>query len=126
MDDLPKLPFEQILSYLSLKDRLKLSAVSRSCHQKIDSYRVNSLCYSERPAGCILGKSRLVGGAFVQNFISSTRFESFFNAFSRSTLSNLKHLRLCDLSLDLKTKTAFNRILKLFGQLEQLDIIRAK
>ena len=126
MDDLPELPFEKILGYLSLEDRLKLRAVSRSCHIKIDHHRVKSLCYSERPSGFIWGKSRWVSGACAQNFISSTRFESFFNAFGRSVLSNLKHLRLCDLSLDLENKTAFSRILKSFGQLEELDIIRAQ
>ena len=126
MDDLPELPFKKVLSYLSLKDRLKLSTVSRSCHQKIHNSRVNSLCYSERPIGRILGKSRWVSGAFAENFISSIRFESFFNTYRHSVLSTLKHLRLCDLELDLENRTAFSRTLKSFGQLEQLDIIRAK
>ena len=126
MDELPKLPFELVLSYLSFAERLRLSAVSRSCHQKIFSLRVQSLCYSERPSGFILGKSHWVSGAFAENFISSSRFISFFKAFGRSVLSNLKHLRLCDLSLDLENRTAFTRTLKSFGELEQLDIVRAK
>ena len=126
MDDLPELPFEKVLSYLNLEDRLKLGAVSRGCRQKIANSRVKTLCYSDRPSGFILEKSRWVSGAFAKNFISSTRFESFFNAYGRSIFANLKHLRLCDLNLDLENRTAFTRTLKSFGQLEQLDIIRAK
>ena len=125
MNDLPKLPFEKVLSYLSLEDRLRLSAVSRGCHHKVFSSRVTSLCYSERPIGGIVEKSRWVSGAFVENFISSIQFASFFNAFSKTILSTLKHLRLCDLLLTEGEWTSFARNLNLFGQLEQLDIIRA-
>ena len=126
IDDLPELPFERLLSYLSLRDRLRLSAVSRSCHAKIANSRVKTLCYSELPIGRIFGKNRWISGPFVENFINSTRFESFFEAFGPSVLSTLKHLRLCDLSLDLENRTAFTRTLNSFGQLEQLDIIHAK
>ena len=126
LNDLPELPFERVLNHLSLRDRLRLSAVSRSCHAKIANSRVKSLCFSKHPAGFIFGKNRWVSGAFAENFISSTRFESFFKAFGHSVLSNLKHLRFCDLNLDLENKTAFARTVNSFGQLEQLDIIRAK
>ena len=124
MDDLPELPFEKVLSYLSLEDRLKARAVSRAWREKFDSYPVKTLCYSSRPAGFIFGKSRLVSGAFARNFIGSTRFATFFNTFHRSTLSNLKHLRLCDIRLNEENQAAFARTLNSFGQLEQLDIIR--
>ena len=126
LDDLPKLPFEQVLSYLNLHDRLMLSPISRSCHEKIANSRVKFLCYSERPSGCIRGKNRWVSGAFAEHFIRSSRFESFFGAYARTVLSELKHLRLCDLSLDLENRTAFTRTLKSFIQLEELDIIRAR
>ena len=126
MDDLPELPFEKVLSYLSLRDRLKARAVSRRWYHKINSFKVQTLCYSDRPRDFIRGKNRWISGAFAENFISSTRFESFFNTFGRSVLSNLKHLRFCDLSLDLENQTAFTRTLKSFVHLEQLDIIRAK
>ena len=128
LDDLPELPFEKVLSYLSLEERLKLGAVSRSCHQKIANYRVRSLCYSERPSGFIYGKSRWVNGAFAKNFISFNfiRFESFCNAYHPSVFSNLRHLRLCDLSFDPEYREAFTRTLNSFSQLEELDIIRAK
>ena len=37
MDDLPELPFEKVLSYLSLGDLIKSRAVSRRWYHKIDS-----------------------------------------------------------------------------------------
>ena len=126
MDDLPELPFEKVLSYLSLQDRLKSRAVSRRWYHKINSFKVKSLCYSDRPIDCILRKNRWISGAFAENFISSIRFESFFKAYGQSVFSNLKHLRFCDLRLDLENRAAFTRTLNSFGQLEQLDIIRAK
>ena len=124
MDDLPELPFEQVLSYLNLENRLRLSAVSRSCRQKIANHRVKSLCYSELPSGFIIGKSRWMSGAFAQNFISSTRFASFFDTFGPTILSSLKHLRLCDLDRSVKDQSAFTRTLNSFGQLEELVIVR--
>ena len=125
MDELPELPFELVLSYLSLEDRLKARAVSRRWYHQINSLKVKTLCYSQRPAGFIEGKSRLVSGAFAQNFISSTRFGCFFTTFRPTILSNLKHLRLCGLRLNnKKTRKSFARALQSFGQLEELDIIR--
>ena len=126
LNDLPKLPFELMLSHLSLEERLKLSAVSRSCHQKIHSIRLSSLCYSELPIGLIWATSRWVSGIFAENFIYSSRFERFFNPFNRSVFSELRHLRLCDLSLDLENPTAFTRIMNSFRHLEELDIVRAE
>ena len=124
MDDLPDLPFEKVMSYLDLEDVIKSRAVSRSWRDKINMFRVKSLCYSTRPIGFIYGKSRLVNGPFAQNFISSNQFEHFFSTFGHSILSNLKHLRLCNLYLDKETPKAFAKILQSFSQLEELDIIR--
>ena len=126
MDELPELPFEKVLSYLNLEDRLRLSAVSRSCHEKIANSRVKTLCYSERPVGRIFRKSRWVNGAFAQNFISSTRFASFFDAYGHSILFTLKHLRLCDLNLRTSNETVLTRTLNSFNQLETLDMIRVQ
>ena len=123
MDELPDLPFERMLSYLSLADRLRSRAVSRRWYHKINCFKVNILCYSDRPIGRIQEKSRWVSGAFAENFISSTRF---FTTYRQTILSSLKHLRLCDLSLNMENRTAFTRTLKSFGQLEQLDIVGAK
>ena len=118
MDDLPELPFEKVLGYLSFEDRLKSRAVSRRWYHKINSFRVKSLCYSERP-----GKGGLASGAFAENFIRSTRFTSFFNTFRQTVLSNLKRLRLSDLHLDIKSR-AFASTIESFAQLEELYIIR--
>ena len=126
IDDLPELPFERLLSYLSLKDRLQLGAVSRSCHEKVTNSRVKHLCYSELPIGRILGKSRWASEAFAENFINSTRFASFFDTYGQTILSSLKHLRLCDLSLDLWKRTVFIRTLNSFSKLEELVIVRVK
>ena len=126
MDELPELPFELVLSYLNLEDRLKARAVSRRWYHKINSLRVNTLCFSEIPIGRILRKLRWVSGAFAENFIRSTRFASFFDTSGQTILSNLKHLRLCDIDLNEGDRAAFARILNSFSQLERLDIIRAK
>ena len=123
MDDLPELPFKQVLNYLSLEDRLKARTVSQSWRNTFDRYPVKTLCFSMRPIGRILGKSRWVNGAFAQNFISSTRFASFFDTFGPTILSSLKHLRFCQLNLSEGDQTAFARILNSFGKLEELDII---
>ena len=123
MDELPELPFEQVLSYLSLKDRLNARTVSRAWRNTFDRYPLNTLCYSNRPIGRILGKSRWVSGAFTQNFINSRRFASFFDTFGQTILFSLKHLRLCDLYLTKRDREAFARILNSFSQLEELDVI---
>ena len=123
MNDLPVLPFEKILGYLSLEDRIKLRAISRKWCQTIDSFRTKSLCYSELSSGFILGKNRLVSGTFAQNFISSNRFQAFFNTFGPTILAKLKHLRLCDLGLE--NETSLTEVLNSFGQqLVELSIIR--
>ena len=125
MEDLPELPFERILSELSLADRIRSRAVSKGWRKRFDSYPVRSLCYSERPSGRIYGKNRLISGVFAQNFVNCTRFDLFFNAYNRSILASLKHLRLCDLKLDQLWKASeFSPALNSFSQLEQLDIIR--
>ena len=124
MDELSELPFEQVLSYLGLKDRLKARAVSLRWYHKINSFRVKTLCYSQRSSDFIFEKSRWVSGAFAENFINSTRFTSFFDTFGQTILSSLKWMRLCDLKLTEEDPTAFIRILNAFGQLEQLDIVR--
>ena len=126
LNDLPVLPFEKILGYLSLGDRIRSRAVSLKWCLTIDSFRVKRLCYSKWPAGCIYGKSRLVSATFVQNFISSSRFSSFFITFGPTTLSSLRHLRLCDVDLDLQSAESFSRSINSFVQLKELEIIRLK
>ena len=126
MDELPELPFELVLSYLNLEDLLKARAVSRRWYHKINSFRVKSLCYSQRSSDFIFEKNRWVSGAFTVNFINSIKFTSFFDTFGQTILSTLKHLRLCDLDLIDGDSTAFARTLNSLGQLEQLDIIRVE
>ena len=100
LNDLPVLPFEKVLSYLSLEEKIKSMAVSRRWYNTVDRFRVKSLCYSHRPSGFIKGKNRLMSGAFAQNFIHSSRFESFFATFGQSNLASLEHLLLCDLTVE--------------------------
>ena len=123
MDDLPELPFEKVLSYLSLEEVIKLRAVSRSCLWKIDNYKVKHLCYSRLPFGHIVEKHRWVSGAFAQNFIVSIRFESFFKTFGQTILSHLKHLRLYEPDFHTGSRTGFTRALNSFIQLEELNLI---
>ena len=122
MDDLPELPFEKVLSYLSLKDRLKARAVSRGWYHRINNCGVKSLCFSKRPVGFVFEKSRWVSDAFAQNFISSNRFASFFDIFGQTILANLKHLRLIDLTVE--NGKVLSKALNSFGQLKELDMIR--
>ena len=127
LDALPVLPFELILSYLSLQDLIRVRQVSRKWCQTIDSFKVKRLCCSSRPIGFIFEKTRLVSGAFSQNFIVLPQFESFasfFHSFDQSFLSNLKSLRLCDLRLNSWNLKMFAQTLNSFAHLEQLDIIR--
>ena len=123
LPELPDLPFEQVLSYLSLEDRLKSRAISRAWKMRIDNFRVKRLCYSARRKCFINKKSRWIRDMFVENFISSKRFILFFSTFGRSILSNLKHLRLYGLALENKNRTKFAEILQSFGQLEELDLV---
>ena len=124
IDELPELPFEQILIQLSLEDRLRARAVSKGWRRKFDSYPVKSLCYSQRPDFRILGNSERASSTFAQNFIRSRRLSSFFDTIGQTILSNLKHLRFCDIRVYENESAAFSRSLTSFGQLEQLDIIR--
>lgn len=118
MYDPPELVLEKILSYLSLADRLRSRAVSKRWCQMIDRLKVNTLCYSERPIGFLIGKSR-----FVSTFICSPRFESFFfSSFGRSLRDHLRRLHLCNLNVNGK-ETAFTEFLSSFDQLEELNII---
>ena len=66
----------------------------------------------------------MVKGAFAQNFIQSSRFQSFVSTYSQSILFNLKHLRLCELTLD--NTLEFGQALNSFCRTEKLDIIRFK
>ena len=126
MDDLPELPFEQVLSYLNLEDRLKARTVSRAWRNTFDRYPPKTLCYSSSSSDFIFGKNRWISGAFAQNFISFARFVSFFDTFGQTILSSLKRLRLCDLDLRGRDRKAFTRTLNSFHQLEYLDIIRTQ
>ena len=129
IDELPELPFEKVLSYLSLEDRLKSKLVSVRWYWMIKNFinhfRVKSLCISTRSSDFIMGKSRLISGTFAQNFIRSIRFEPFVQASESvvANLTNLKHLRLCAVRLDAENREAFISALSSFGRLERLDII---
>ena len=126
LNDLPVLPFEKILGYLSLKDRITSRTVSSKWCTTIDGFKVKSICYSDLPNDFILGKARWVSGAFAQNFIRSASFGSFFNAFDQSIHSNLKKIRLCDFYIDRVSQIAFAQTLNSFDQLKTLDIIRLR
>ena len=123
MDELPELPFKEVVSYLGLKERIKARAVSWSWRGKFD-FRMNILCYSGRPKEVIDGNSRWASGAYAQNFISSSRPGRFFNTFGPTILSSLKHLRLCDVNLNAADRETFAPALQSLGQLEELDLIQ--
>ena len=124
MDNLPELPFEKMLSYLNLDDLFKSRAVCRGWRNMIDRFRVNSLCYSERPSGLIFPKSRLVGRTFAASFVRSSSFEGFFGTYGQSILSGLKKLRFCELQLPISSIEVFASTLQSFRKLEHLSIIK--
>ena len=121
LNDLPELPFEKILGYLSLADRIRLRGVSRKWCQMNSDFEVESLFFSGSPAAYIYAKDRLAEGVFARNFISSPRFESFFSRFA-TFLSGIKHLRLYDPNV--KSRMTFATTLESFTQLETLELIR--
>lgn len=121
----PNVAFKQILSHLSLKDLIELRGVSKNLYSMISNFRVTDLCCSDRSIGFIHQKSRWLAGAFGRNLIiGSARLEPLFEALGQSVLSNLNHLRLCDLRVDTPKLPAFVRTISLFKQLKELDIIR--
>ena len=124
MEELPDLAFERIVSYLSLSDRLKSRSVSRSWRIRFD-FKVKNLCCSDRPIDFIEGKRLWVSGTYAKNFISSPRLSSFFKTFAPTILSDLKHLRLCAVSLNAtKYMPAFSvQALNSLSGLEELEII---
>lgn len=124
MDDLPDLPFENLFSYLSLEDLIRSRAVSKSWRKRIDNFKVKKLFFSNQPPGFIIKKSLLINALFAHNFIRSLKFDLFFGTFRQSILSNLKHLRLSHLCLNVGDKTSFCSTLNLFDQLEELDMIQ--
>lgn len=125
LDSLPDLALEQIFSHLTLADRLRCMGVSRAWRRRL-KLEMKSLCFSGISSGRIYGKSRWLSGVFTTNFVNSHRFASFFDAYGRTILSNLNHLRLCDLKLNRKNRAAFAPTLNSFDQLQQLDIIRLR
>ena len=123
MENLSELAFEQILNHLSLEDRLKSRGVSRRWYHTINSFRVNTLCYSDRPLGFIVGNRRLADGAFTHNFINAPRFERFVQTIGPTLLSNLKRLRFCDLRFTIKKRgPSLVSTLNSFVQLEELSL----
>ncbi|KAI3484117.1 hypothetical protein L1887_52911 [Cichorium endivia] len=100
LDDLPELPFELILSYLSLEDRIKARAVSRRWHGVIDSSRPKILCYSEQPIGFIYREIEWVHAdnelAFSQTLNSFDQLEELdlFYIYRSSELAKGFELRL--------------------------------
>lgn len=123
MDTLPDLPFEKVLSYLTLYDLLSSRAVSKKWRKTIDHFKVKTLCYSGRQSESER-KNRLDSVALTKNIIRSGRFETFFERFSNTIFSNLKHLRICDLKLCVKNALA--ETLHSFRKLEELEIIGLK
>ena len=127
IDDLPELPFNHVLSYLSLEDVITSRDVSPGWCERIKCYRVKTLCCSRCPVG-FNDRRRLISGALAQNFIGFTDFtdfidfEQFFNEFGQTILTSLKHLRLCDYVLCPANLPALIQTLNSFGQLEQLEM----
>lgn len=119
MNDLPELPFELILNaHLSLGDRIRSMAVSRRWYRTVNSFRPKSLCYSS-DAFSVEGKRRLISSEFV----SSPKFQLFVQTFTKSILSNLKHLSLYNFRLHRENVSAFERTLNSLDRLEELSFL---
>lgn len=122
MKNLPNLPFELILSYLSLKQLIRSKLVSRRWYAMISSFRVKRLCFTEHPNGFI-NQNRWISCVSAQNIISSPRFEPFFATIAKSIVSlNLKSLHLFCLHLNRKSIPALANVLNSFGRLDELSL----
>ena len=120
MDDLPILAFEKVLSYLGLKQLLRARTVSKRWRQSIDHYTakfpVRSLFVSNKEWPYIVGNNHLAAGEFSQNFICSP----IGSLIGQPLLSNLKHLRVCDLDAKDRAPELFS-LANSFANLESLD-----
>ena len=121
---LADVPFEKILNYLSLEERIHLRLVSRRWCHTINNLRPTRLCYARRERGFIFAKNRLISGAFAQNFIYSPNFDVFFDTFGSTILSGLKHLRICELDLSTGMRKVLMSVVNTFDRLEALDLLR--
>lgn len=129
LNDLPDLPFELVLSCLSVQERIKCRAVSLRWCRVIDSFRPKSLWCSKHRiikihSGLIYRDCRWTNREYFHNFIRSTRLDEVFRTFGQSILSSLKNLRLCEISLDAIDVPSFFQTISSFSQLEELDIIQ--
>lgn len=126
LKDLPKLPFDILLSHLSLEDKMMSMAATKGWRERFElaTIRPKMLFCSSHSIGFIDGKRRLVSGAFADHFVSSPQYLSFFLIFRPTLLSELQHLRICDLPVSEKNRKVFVQILNSFSQLHQLDVIR--
>ena len=117
MDNLPIPPFEKMLSYLSLKERIKLRAVCRGWCRTIDSFKIKQLLISsDLPEKT---SPRLARGVFAQNFLRCKG--SYPEILGSSIFSDLKQLRLLGLhNLNIER---FAETLNLWVRLEELTII---
>ena len=124
MEHLPFEMFRRIVVDLNLEEVIRLRAVSRQWCFYVDHFTVTTLCLSDKARGHIFGKQRLISGKFEQNFIKlkPSKLQPFFDCFGRSIFVNLKHLRVCGLSINHRT-AAFAQILNSFGQLQSLSLI---
>ena len=124
LNDMPDLPFELIISYLSLQDCIGCRTLSRRWCGTINRLRIKILCFWRRPS--FNAQRRLFSGALARNFVSSARFDLLCQTtLDQSILSSLKQ-RLCDLRLGAEQTITFGQVLNLFGQLEELDIVQFK
>lgn len=124
MDTVPFEVFRKILSYLDLDEVIRSRTVNKLWQAYVDNFVETKLFFSERPMGQIFSKNRLITGVFNRNFIVSSKFEEFFECFSRTIFSGLKHLRIAHLNIE--GIWEFTEMINSFGQLEALDLIQIK
>ena len=121
MEDLPDLPFDEILDYLDLVEVIRARAVSKKFYLKINhfflKFRVRNLLLSDTKRG-FPNTCRLFIGKFAQNFINSSRFADF----DRSVLSDLRHLCACELDLKFRS-LEFIELVNSFKKLESLIFV---
>ena len=120
MEELPQLPFDLILSYLSFVQLVKSRAVSRRWYNHINNFKVKTLLLFDR-SGWLPYRKNILRNA-TQSYAISAQLEMFFTTFGPTILSNLRQLRLFYPGPSRMSLPVLIQSLQMLDKLEELAI----